>query len=64
MNIKRALLGFAAPLALLTMSGCASNFTAHVSRFQRLPAPQGQTFRVVQVKRDPATAIYDCMCRG
>ena len=46
MKIKRALLGFAAPLALLTMSGCASNFTAHVSRFQRLPAPQGQTFRV------------------
>jgi hypothetical protein len=46
MKIKRALLGLAAPIALLTMSGCASNFTAHVSRFQRLPAPQGQTFRV------------------
>lgn len=46
MKIKRALLAVAAPIALLSMSGCASNFTAHVSRFQRLPAPQGQTFRV------------------
>lgn len=46
MSIKRALLAVAAPLALLTVSGCAENFTANVSRFQRLPAPQGQTFRI------------------
>ena len=46
MKIKRALLGLAAPVALLAMSGCASHFTANVSRFQQLPAPQGQTFRV------------------
>ena len=46
MNIKRVLLGMAAPVALLAVSGCASNFTAHVSRFQQLPAPQGQTFRI------------------
>src|SRR5579859_1325207 len=46
MKIKRALLGLAAPVALLAMSGCANHFTANVSRFQQLPAPQGQTFRV------------------
>jgi hypothetical protein len=46
MTIKRLLLSVAAPIALLGMSGCATNFQANVSRFQRLPVPQGQTFRV------------------
>ena len=46
MTIKRLLLYIAAPIALLGVSGCATNFQANVSRFQRLPAPQGQTFRV------------------
>jgi hypothetical protein len=46
MNIRRSLLALAAPLALLTVSGCDTGFTANVSRFQRLPAPQGQTFKV------------------
>ncbi len=36
-----------APVALLTISGCAAPFQAQVSRFQQLPAPQGQTFSVV-----------------
>ncbi|MBB6124332.1 DUF4136 domain-containing protein [Sphingobium subterraneum] len=34
-------------LALVALSGCASNFNANVSRFQQLPAPQGQSFTVV-----------------
>lgn len=39
---------FAAPaLALVGLSGCASNFNANVARFQQLPAPQGQSFVVV-----------------
>jgi hypothetical protein len=46
MTIKRVLLSIAAPIALLGLSGCASDFTAKVSRFQQLPAPQGQTFRI------------------
>lgn len=46
MAIKRILLSVAAPIALLGLSGCASDFTAKVSRFQQLPAPQGQTFRI------------------
>ncbi len=36
-----------APVALLSMAGCATPFQAQVSRFQQLPAPQGQTFAVV-----------------
>ncbi len=36
-----------APAALLAVAGCAAPFQAQVSRFQQLPAPQGQTFSVV-----------------
>ena len=36
-----------APLALLTVAGCAAPFQAQVSRFQALPAPQGQSFAIV-----------------
>lgn len=46
MKISRSVLAFAAPLALLALSGCATGFTANVSRFQRLPVPQGQTFAI------------------
>jgi hypothetical protein len=35
---------FLAPLALLALSACATPFNADVSRFQELPAPQGQSF--------------------
>ncbi|RRQ52654.1 DUF4136 domain-containing protein [Sphingorhabdus wooponensis] len=35
---------FLAPLALLALGACATPFNADVSRFQELPAPQGQTF--------------------
>ncbi|AEG47706.1 hypothetical protein Sphch_0003 [Sphingobium chlorophenolicum L-1] len=38
----------AAPaLALVALSGCASNFKADVARFQQLPAPAGQSFTIV-----------------
>jgi Domain of unknown function (DUF4136) len=36
-----------APAALLAVAGCAAPFQAQVSRFQQLPAPQGQSFAVV-----------------
>ena len=35
---------FLAPLALLALGACTTPFNAEVSRFQELPAPQGQTF--------------------
>jgi hypothetical protein len=43
MNIAAKLI---APALLLSLSACATPFRADVSRFQALPAPQGQTFTV------------------
>jgi len=36
----------AAPLALLGVTACAQSFDAKVSRFQAMPAAQGQTFTI------------------
>ena len=47
MSLTRKILTAAAPIALLGLGACATPFSANVSRFQQLPAPQGQTFRVV-----------------
>ncbi|MDO6413001.1 DUF4136 domain-containing protein [Sphingomonas sp. BIUV-7] len=46
MTIRRSLLALAAPVALLALSGCATPFRADVSRFQMMPAPEGQTFAI------------------
>lgn len=46
MSLKRKLASLAAPLALLTLGGCATGFPAQVSRFQAMPAPQGQSFYI------------------
>lgn len=37
---------FLAPIALLALGACATPFKADVSRFQELPAPQGQSFAI------------------
>lgn len=39
-------LKFLAPLSVLALAACATPFQAKVSRFQQLPAAQGQTFSV------------------
>jgi hypothetical protein len=44
MSLRNKILTLAAPLALLTLGGCATGFPAQVSRFQAMPAPQGQSF--------------------
>jgi Domain of unknown function (DUF4136) len=36
----------AAPLAMLAVAACATPFKANVSRFQQMPAAQGQTFAI------------------
>lgn len=41
---KKLALGLVAPVALLGLAGCTTGFPAQVSRFQALPAPQGQSF--------------------
>jgi hypothetical protein len=43
---KRKMTRFAAAMTLLPLAACATPFRADVSRFQQLPAPQGQTFTV------------------
>jgi len=52
MSIFRKIALAAAPIALLALSGCATGLTSNVTRFQQMPAPQGQTFAVVA--QDPA----------
>ncbi|MDB5668827.1 MAG: hypothetical protein JWL74_1777 [Alphaproteobacteria bacterium] len=44
MSIKKKLVLMSAPIALLAIGGCATGFPAQVSRFQAMPAPQGQSF--------------------
>lgn len=54
--------------AMLGLSACAQGFRADVSRFQQMPAPQGQTFAIVA--SDPALsnslefAQYASLVRG
>ncbi len=51
MSIVRKIALAAAPIALLALGGCATGLTSNVTRFQQMPAPQGQTFAIVA--RDP-----------
>jgi hypothetical protein len=51
MLLKKIVIGVAAPLALLTTSACTTGLPAQVTRFQALPAPQGQSF-IIEA-RDP-----------
>ena len=45
--LPRRLIGWTAPLAVLSLGACATGFSSDVTRFQALPVPQGQTFAVV-----------------
>ncbi len=46
MSLSKRLLTLAAPVALLALGACATGFPAQVSRFQAMPAPQGQSFAI------------------
>lgn len=46
MSLSKKFLALAAPLAALTLSACATGLPTQVSRFQAMPAPQGQSFYV------------------
>lgn len=48
---NRLALSFA-PIMLLSLGACATPFQADVSRFQQLPAPQGQTFSIATSNPD------------
>ena len=47
MSLQKKLLALAAPVSLLALSACATGLPTEVSRFQAMPAPQGQSFVVV-----------------
>ena len=57
MSFKKRFLSLAAPAALLMLSACATGFPAQVSRFQAMPAPQGQSFVVVPADRDKVGSL-------
>lgn len=46
MSFNKKILLVAASAAFLTLGGCATGFPAQVSRFQAMPAPQGESFVV------------------
>jgi hypothetical protein len=46
MSFPKKLLTLAAPAALLALSACATGLPTQVSRFQAMPAPQGQSFAI------------------
>jgi hypothetical protein len=52
MSIKKSLAFIAAPVALLAIGGCTTGFPAQVSRFQAMPAPQGQSFIIEAADRE------------
>jgi hypothetical protein len=52
MSLKKKILTLAAPLALLTLSACVTGLPTRVSRFQAMPAPQGQSFYVEAADAD------------
>jgi Domain of unknown function (DUF4136) len=53
-DMKTKAVQFLAPIMLLAIGACATPFNADVSRFQELPAPQGQSFNIRAA--DPADA--------
>ena len=52
MSLQKKLLALTAPLALLGLSACATGLPTEVSRFQAMPAPQGQSFVIVPADED------------
>jgi hypothetical protein len=46
MTLAKKLLTIAVPAAALALSACATGLPTQVSRFQAMPAPQGQTFYI------------------
>ena len=52
MSLAKKFLTLAAPAALLLLGGCATGLPTQVSRYQAMPAPQGQTFAIQPA--DPA----------
>jgi len=57
MSFTKRILTLAAPAALLMLTACVTGFPAQVSRFQAMPAPQGQSFVVEPADRAKAGGL-------
>ncbi len=57
MSLARTILVIAAPAALLSLSACATPFSADVARFQVLPPPAGQSFTIQPLDSDLAGSL-------
>jgi hypothetical protein len=52
MSLMKKMLTLAAPAMLLSLGACTTGFPTQVSRFQAMPAPQGQSFVVQAAKAE------------
>ena len=52
MSIMKKILTLAAPAMLLALAACTTGLPTQVSRFQAMPAPQGQSFVIQPAKAD------------
>ena len=52
MSLIKKILTFAAPGMLLALAACATGLPTQVSRFQAMPAPQGQSFVIQAAKAE------------
>jgi hypothetical protein len=57
MSLKKKILTLAAPALLLGLGACVTGFPAQVSRFQAMPAPQGQSFVIAPADRAKAGSL-------
>jgi hypothetical protein len=57
MSFFKKIMTLAAPAALLLLCACATGFPAQVSRFQAMPAPQGQSFVIQPADRAKAGGL-------
>ena len=52
MSLIKKILTFVAPAMLLALAACATGLPTQVSRFQAMPAPQGQSFVIEATKAE------------
>ena len=52
MSLIKKILTFVAPAMLLALSACMTGLPTQVSRFQAMPAPQGQSFAIQAAKAE------------
>ncbi len=50
--LAKKILALAAPLGLLSLGACVAGLPTQVSRFQAMPAPQGQSFVIIPVDEE------------